>query len=268
MGKCGRKCVGAPHPNTLPYTSPIPLPTRQHFSLLTPYTLPHPSPHIFPYLPTYFPPPPPTPLPIAPLTSLHPNTLPHALFHTSPHRFHYVAKLPCDDVALVTFLLGPHTLIHFPTPTPFLSPHSFPTRQHTSPLTPFTLPHPSPHIFPCLPPHPNALPIPLPTAPLTFPYTPTHFPLTPCTLPHFYPHLPPQFRLCGEVTTWRCYLHKFNWQIPINFFTTTGNLKSFLGASSVNFRWLKVWRSYCGEVTMWRSYWQTTYSTTQLASFT
>ena len=25
VGKCGRKCVGNPHPNTLPYTSSIPL---------------------------------------------------------------------------------------------------------------------------------------------------------------------------------------------------------------------------------------------------
>ena len=87
-------------------------------------------------------------------------------------------------------VLGPYTLTHFPRPPPFLSPHPFPTRQHTSPLTPYTLPCPSPHIFPYLPPHlfPQ-LPSPPPT--------PQHTsPLTPCTLPH----LSPQFRLCGEVT--------------------------------------------------------------------
>ena len=32
------KCVGAPHPNTLPYTSPHP--SRQHTSPFTPYTFP------------------------------------------------------------------------------------------------------------------------------------------------------------------------------------------------------------------------------------
>ena len=56
-------------------------------------------------------------------------------------------------------VLGPHALIHFATPPPFLSPHSFPTRQHTSPLTPYTLPHPSPHFST---PHTSFLPLPTP----------------------------------------------------------------------------------------------------------
>ena len=104
-------------------------------------------------------------------------------------------------------VLGPHTLTHFTTPPPFLSPHPSPSRQHTSPFTAYTFPHFStPH-----------------TSFLTHPHTPTHFltsppthlfpqlpsfpttpqntsPLTPCTLPHLSAHLPPQFGLCGEVT--------------------------------------------------------------------
>ena len=92
VGKCRRKCVGAPHLNTLPYTSPIPLHanmlphsphTLSHTSFLThSNTLPYTSPHSSPHLP------------------LHPNTLPHIF----PHSLDYVAKLPvpCDDVTLIT----------------------------------------------------------------------------------------------------------------------------------------------------------------------
>ena len=103
-------------------------------------------------------------------------------------------------------VLGPHTLTHFPTPHPFLSPHPSPSLQHTSPLTPYTFPHPSPHFstlhtsflthpltpthFPTPPPTP---PIPLPTAP----YNPTHFPTHPMHSPT---SSPPQFGLCGKVT--------------------------------------------------------------------
>ena len=42
----------------------------------------------------------------------------------------------------------------------------------------------------------------------------------------------------------------------IKFFTATGNLKSCFGVGNVNFRCMKVWRSYhvaklpCGEVTV------------------
>ena len=88
-------------------------------------------------------------------------------------------------------VLVPHTLIHFPTPPPFVSPHA-----NTLPHSPHTLSHTSP-----LPTHlslsPPTPPIPLPTVPLISPYTPPHFPLTPCTLPHLFPHLTPQFQLCG-----------------------------------------------------------------------
>ena len=93
-GDVGR-CVRDPHPNTLPYTSPIPLPT----------SLPLTSTH-FPTHPIHFP----TPLPtllhsphIFPYSSPHPNTLPytfHISFRSSPH-------LP----------LHPNTLPH--------SPHAF-----------------------------------------------------------------------------------------------------------------------------------------------
>ena len=119
---CERKCVGAPHSNTLPYTSPIPLPpSRQHTSPLTPHTFPYPFPHfstphtsflthlntpthfptqytspqtssVFPQLPS----PPPTPQHTSPLT---PCTLPHLYPHL-PHSLDYVAKLPRDDLTL------------------------------------------------------------------------------------------------------------------------------------------------------------------------
>ena len=103
-------------------------------------------------------------------------------------------------------VLGPHTLTHFPTPSLFLSPHPFPTCQHTSPLTPYTLPHTStcPQTS-SLPTH-LSLPSPYPnTLPYTSPHSSPHLPLQPntlphsphavCTLPHLSPHLPPQFRL-------------------------------------------------------------------------
>ena len=47
--------------------------------------------------------------------------------------------------------LGPHTITHFHTPPPFLSPHPFPTRPlhpNTLPHSPHALSHTSPHIFP------------------------------------------------------------------------------------------------------------------------
>ena len=125
------KCVGALHPNTFPYISPIPFDTRQHTSPLTPYTLPHPSPHIFPYLPPH-----PNTFPYtsphtphisshsSPDLPLHPNTLPHsphALFLTSPHIFSYsldyVAKLPCDNVTLISLTGLWKSLIKFFTTT-------------------------------------------------------------------------------------------------------------------------------------------------------
>ena len=83
-------------------------------------------------------------------------------------------------------VLGPH----FPTPLPLLSPHPFPSHQHTSPLTPCTLPH----IFP----YP--------------PYTPTHFPTHPM-------HSPTP--LLVVLIMWQCYLNNFNWKNSLKFFTTT-----------------------------------------------
>ena len=158
-------------------------------------------------------------------------------------------------------VLGPHTLTHFPTPLHILSSHAntlplpihSPTPLPTHPIHSTTLLHSS-HVFPYLPPHPK-------TFPYTFPHTSSHsspdLPLHLNTLPHsshaLSPHLPPQFRLCGEVTMWRCHLNKFDWKSPIKFFTTTGNLKSCFGVGNVNFRCMKVWQSYG---TTWRSYWQ------------
>ena len=152
-------------------------------------------------------------------------------------------------------VLGPHTLIHFPTPLPFLSPHAntLPYSPHTLFYTPpLTSPLPTHLSFPF--PHPNTLPYTSPHTPLTSSHSSPHLPLHPNTLPTHIMHSPTLLPLCGEVTTWRCYLHKFNWQSPINFFTTTGNLKSFLGAGNVNFRWFKVWRSYHVAKLLWRSY--------------
>ena len=116
MGKCGRKCVGAPHPITLHYTSPIPL---SHANTLphSPDTLPHTSPlptHLFLLIPTsqhtslHLPHTAHTSSHSSPHLPLHPNTLAHSFHapsHTSPlifpHSLDYVAKLPCDDVALI-----------------------------------------------------------------------------------------------------------------------------------------------------------------------
>ena len=112
------KCVRAPHPNTLPYTSPIPLPTSLpltsthfpthpiHFPTPLP-TLLH-SPHIFPYssphpntLPYTSPHTPHISFRSSPHLPLHPNTLSPLTPCTLPHSLDYVAKLPCDDVTLI-----------------------------------------------------------------------------------------------------------------------------------------------------------------------
>ena len=45
-------------------------------------------------------------------------------------------------------VLGPHTLTHFPTPPPFLSPHA-----NTLPHSPHTLSHTPPHTFFLISPH-------------------------------------------------------------------------------------------------------------------
>ena len=128
-------------------------------------------------------------------------------------------------------VLGPHTSTHFPTSSPLPSPHPFPTCQHTSPLTPYTFPHP---------PHTSPLPTHLSLPPLT----PQHISLfTPCTLPHLSPH---SFAYVAKLSS--------NSKSPIKFFTATGNLKSCFGVGNVNFRCMKVWRSYHVAKLLWRSY--------------
>ena len=99
------KCVGAPHPNTFPYTFPILLPTSfphtpTHF--LSPYTLPHfstshtsflTSPHYSTHFPT---PPPHSPYLFPQLPTdlpLHPTHFPTHPMHSPqifPHSFDYV----------------------------------------------------------------------------------------------------------------------------------------------------------------------------------
>ena len=144
-------------------------------------------------------------------------------------------------------VLGPHTSTHFPTSSPLPSPHPFLTRQHTSPLTPsplpiyLSLPPPHPITFPYISPTPR---ISLPTAPLTSPYTQHTSLFTPCTLPHLSPH---SFDYVAKLPS--------NSKSPIKFLMATGNLKSCFGVGNVNFRCMKVWRSFhvaklpCGEVT-------------------
>ena len=138
---------------------------------------------------------------------------------------------------------------HFPTPPPFLSPHPFPTRQHTSSL--HTLFHTPPHsshntlphfstshtsflTSPHTPTHFPTPPIPLPTASLTSPYTPTHFPTHPMHSPHIFPHsfdyvakLP-----CDDITLINL---TGLWKSPKKIFTTTRNLKFCFGVGTVNF---------------------------------
>ena len=150
----------------------------------------------------------------------HPNTLPY----TSP------IPLPTSLPLIVNTLPhSPHTLSHTPPHTSFLT-HSHKTPQHTSLHLP-------PYLFLQL---------------LSPPPTPQHTsPLTPCTLPHsldYVAKLP-----CDDVTLINL---TGLWKSSIKFFMTTGNLKSCFGVGNANFRCMMVWRSYCGEVTMWRSYWQ------------
>ena len=85
------KYVGAPHPNTLHYTSPIPLPTSlpltpTHFlTHPTHFPIPHTSFLTHPHILTHFPTPPPTPLPTAPLTSPYtPTHFPTHPMHSPP----------------------------------------------------------------------------------------------------------------------------------------------------------------------------------------
>ena len=126
-------------------------------------------------------------------------------------------------------VLGPHTPTHLPH-TPHISSHSSPVLPHT------------PTHFPTSPPTP---PISLSTAPLTSPYTPTHFLIHPMHSPHILPH---SFAYVAKLPS--------NSKSPIKFFTATGNLKSCFGVGNVNFRCMKVWRSYHVAKLLWRSYWQ------------
>ena len=51
---------------------------------------------------------------------------------------------------------------------------------------------------------------------------------------------------CGEVTVAKLLgTNKFNLKSSIKFFTTRGNLKFCFGVDNVNFRCVRVWRSYC-----------------------
>ena len=154
-------------------------------------------------------------------------------------------------------VLRPHTLTHFhtppiPLPTSFLhTPTHFPTHPIHSPTLLLCTPHTS---FLTCPHTPTHFPTPATTPP---PYLFLQLPLPPPTPQHTSPFTPctlPQLRLCGEVTMRRCYPYKFNWKSPIKFCTTTGNLKSCFGVGNVNFRCMKVWRSYHVVKLLRRSY--------------
>ena len=139
-------------------------------------------------------------------------------------------------------VLGPHTSTHFPTSSPLPSPHPFPLAN--------TLPHP-PHIFPYLPPNPITFPYIPHISSHSSPDLPLHTSLfTPCTLPHLSPH---SFDYVAKLPS--------NSKSPIKIFMATRNLKSCSGVGNVNFRCMKVWRSFrvaklpCGKVTGNHSKW-------------
>ena len=152
-----------------------------------------------------------------------------------------VGKGEGRDMWGIKSVLGPHTSTHFPTSSPLPCPHPFPTRQHTSPLTPYTFPHPPLTSFLTSPHTPTHFPTSPPTAPLTSPYT---LPYSPHALsPHILPH---SFDYVAKLRS--------NSKSPIKFFTVTRNLKSCFGVGNVNFRCMKVWRSYHVAKLLWRSY--------------
>ena len=155
-------------------------------------------------------------------------------------------------------VLGPHTLTHFPTSSPLPSPHSFPTRQHISPLTPYTFPHP-PHTSPLptylsLPPStPKHISLHLPHTPHISSYSSPDLPLHPNTLPYL-PHalshiLPHSFDYVAKLPS-----TVYNSKSPKKIFTAPGNLKSCFGVGNTNFRCMKVWRSYHVTKLLLRSY--------------
>ena len=142
----------------------------------------------------------------------------------TPHRntLSYTSPIP-----LATSL--PLTPTHFPT-----HPINFPT-----PLP--TLFH-SPLIFPYSSPHPNTLPYTPHTSSHSSPHLPLHLNTLPHS-PHIFPHsldyvakLP-----CDDVTLINL---TGLWKSPIKFFKTARYLKSCFGVGNVNFRCIKVWRSY------------------------
>ena len=150
-----------------------------------------------------------------------------------------------------------HISLHLPhSPSHILSPHantlshSPHTLSHTLP-THLSLPPPTPqHISLHLPPYISSHSFPdLPLHPNTLPYSPH-------ALSHTSPHiLPHSFDYVAKLPYDDVTLNEFNSKSPIKFFTATGNLKSCFGVGNVNFRCMKVWRSYhvaklpCGEVT-------------------
>ena len=150
--------------------------------------------------------------------------------------------------------VGASHLNTFPYIFPITLPTSFPHTPTHFPTHPIHFPTPSPHIFPYLPHTPSHFPtspptppISLPTAPLTSPYIPTHFLIHPMHSPTpLSPHLTHSFDYVAKLPS--------NSKSPMKFFTATGNLKSCFGVGNVNFRCMKVWRSYHVAKLLWRSY--------------
>ena len=137
-------------------------------------------------------------------------------------------------------VLGPHTSTHFPTSSPLPSPHPFPTLPHSPHTlcdtlpTHLSLPPPTPNTFLYISPHTPHISFhsypDLPLHPNTLPYSPHA--LSPIS-PHILPH---SFNYVAKLPN--------NSKSPIKFFRATGNLKSCFGVGDVNFRCVKVWRSY------------------------
>ena len=126
-------------------------------------------------------------------------------------------------------VLGPHTLTHFPTPS-LSSPHTPTPHVNTLPHSPHTLSTPIPTHLSLSPPHfPTPPPYLFPHLPSP-PLHPNTLPHSPHTLSHIFPH---SFNYVAKLQCY-WYLTYFNWKIPIKFFTTTANFKSF-GLGNVNF---------------------------------
>ena len=143
---------------------------------------------------------------------------------------------------------------HISLHLPHYPPHILSSHANTLPHSPHTLSHTLPTHLSLPPPHPNLFPYISPHTPHIFSHSSPDLPLHPNTLPyaphalsHTSPHiLSPSFDYVAKLQS--------NSKSPIKFFMATGNLKSCFSEGNVNFRCMKVWRSYHVAKLLWRSY--------------